>query len=31
MKLYSYDHCPYSVKARMIFGLRGVGFEHIIL
>lgn len=31
MKLYSYDHCPYCVKARMIFGLRGVGFEHIIL
>ena len=23
MKLYSYDHCPYCVKARMIFGLRG--------
>lgn len=24
MKLYSYDHCPYCVKARMIFGLRAV-------
>lgn len=31
MKLYSYDHCPYCVKARMIFGLRGIGFEHIVL
>lgn len=31
MKLYSYDHCPYCVKARMIFGLRGIGFEHVIL
>ena len=31
MKLYSYDHCPYCVKARMIFGLRGIGFEHAIL
>ena len=31
MKLYTYDHCPYCVKARMIFGLRGIGFEHIIL
>jgi glutaredoxin 2 len=24
MKLYHYDHCPYCVKARMIFGLKGV-------
>ncbi|MDO5090460.1 MAG: glutaredoxin 2 [Cardiobacteriaceae bacterium] len=31
MKLYTYDHCPYCVKARMIFGLRGIGFEHNIL
>ena len=31
MKLYSYDHCPYCVKARMIFGLKKIDFEHIIL
>jgi len=24
MKLYIYDHCPFCVRARMIFGLRGV-------
>ncbi len=24
MKLYHYDHCPYCVKARMIFGLKQV-------
>ena len=24
MKLYIYDHCPYCVKARMIFGLKGI-------
>jgi len=24
MKLYVYDHCPYCVKARMIFGLKHV-------
>lgn len=24
MKLYHYDHCPYCVKARMIFGLKDV-------
>lgn len=27
MILYSYDHCPYCVKARMIFGLKQVPFE----
>lgn len=27
MKLYSYDHCPYCVKARMIFGFKDVSFE----
>lgn len=26
MKLYHYDHCPYCVKARMIFGLKNVPF-----
>ena len=27
MILYSYDHCPYCVKARMIFGLKQIPFE----
>ena len=27
MKLYVYDHCPYCVKARMIFGLKQVSFK----
>ncbi|MEQ9115759.1 MAG: glutaredoxin 2 [Rickettsiales bacterium] len=27
MKLYVYDHCPYCVKARMIFGLKHVEFD----
>lgn len=31
MKLYVYDHCPYCVRARMIFGLRGLDVEEIIL
>ena len=31
MKLFSYDHCPYCVKARMILGLKNVDFELITL
>ncbi|MYE07325.1 MAG: glutaredoxin 2 [Oligoflexia bacterium] len=31
MKLFIYDHCPYCVKARMIFGLKKVPFEFITL
>ena len=31
MKLYIYDHCPYCVKARMIFGLKDVDIEIITL
>jgi len=31
MKLYVYDHCPYCVKARMIFGLRKIPFRMIPL
>ena len=31
MKLYIYDHCPYCVKARMIFGLKDVPIEIITL
>ncbi len=27
MKLYVYDHCPYCVKARMIFGLKNLPIE----
>ena len=27
MKLYHYDHCPYCVKARMIFGLKTVPLQ----
>ena len=27
MKLYIYDHCPFCVRARMIFGLRGIPVE----
>lgn len=26
-KLYVYDHCPFCVKARMIFGLKNIPFE----
>ena len=31
MKLYIYDHCPFCVRARMIFGLRNVPVEEIVL
>jgi glutaredoxin 2 len=31
MKLYVYDHCPFCVKARSIFGLKGVAFDLVIL
>lgn len=31
MKLYIYDHCPFCVRARMIFGLKGIKVEEIIL
>lgn len=31
MKLYVYDHCPFCVRARMIFGLRGVPVEKVVL
>ena len=27
MKLYHYDHCPYCVKARMIFGFKNVPLQ----
>ncbi|MGY4494407.1 glutaredoxin 2 [Pseudomonas sp. TE3610] len=31
MKLFVYDHCPFCVKARMIFGLKNTPFELITL
>ena len=31
MKLYIYDHCPFCVRARMIFGLRDVEVEEVVL
>jgi glutaredoxin 2 len=31
MKLYIYDHCPYCVKARMIFGLKNIPVELDVL
>ncbi len=31
MKLYIYDHCPFCVRARMIFGLKKIAVEQIIL
>ena len=31
MKLYTYDHCPFCVKARMIFGLKHIPFTHVVL
>jgi len=31
MKLYIYDHCPFCVKARMIFGLKNVPIELVVM
>ncbi|WP_392562668.1 glutaredoxin 2 [Orbus sturtevantii] len=31
MKLFVYDHCPFCVRARMIFGLKNIPFELIAL
>lgn len=31
MKLYIYDHCPFCVKARMIFGLKHVPVTDVVL
>jgi len=31
VKLFIYDHCPYCVKARMIFGLKNIKVELITL
>lgn len=31
MKLYIYDHCPFCVKARMIFGLKHIAVTDVVL
>jgi glutaredoxin 2 len=31
MKLYVYDHCPFCVKARAIFGLKALPFDLVIM
>jgi glutaredoxin 2 len=31
MKLYVYDHCPFCVKARTIFGLKGIAFDLVVM
>ncbi len=31
VKLYIYDHCPFCVKARMIFGLKNIPVELNVL
>lgn len=31
MKLYTYEHCPYCVRARMIFGLKQIPVDIIVL
>lgn len=31
MKLYVYDHCPFCVKVRMIFGIKQLDYELVIL
>lgn len=30
-QLYVYDHCPFCIKARMIFGLKNIPFNLVIL
>ncbi|WP_034946347.1 glutaredoxin 2 [Erwinia oleae] len=31
MKLFIYDHCPFCVKARMIFGMKNVPIELVVM
>lgn len=31
MKLYVYDHCPFCVKARTIFGLKATAFDLVVM
>lgn len=30
-KLYVYDHCPFCIKARMIFGIKNIPVELVVL
>lgn len=31
MKLYTFDHCPFCVRAKMIFGLKNIEVKEIVL
>ena len=31
MRLFSYDHCPYCVRVRLILGLKDLAFENVAL
>lgn len=31
MKLFTYEHCPFCVRARMIFGLKNIPFELAVI
>lgn len=31
MKLFAYDHCPFCVKVRMIFGIKHIDYDLVIL
>lgn len=31
MKLYIYDHCPYCVRAKMVFGLKNIPVEFVVI
>lgn len=31
MKLYVYDHCPYCLRARMVFGLKDLPVELVMI
>ncbi|MDX1950415.1 MAG: glutaredoxin 2 [Rickettsiales bacterium] len=31
MKLYTFNHCPYCIKARMIFGLKKIPYQEITI
>ena len=31
MKLYYYDHCPFSARVRMVMNLKGIEAERVVL
>ncbi|MEH0874397.1 glutaredoxin 2 [Pectobacterium cacticida] len=31
MKLFIYEHCPFCVRARMIFGIKNIPFETVVI